>query len=76
MVTPFNVISWAITVGFILTLLVTLAGMVGWVKFKQAKHLDQLFKALVLEVVALAISIFTTGITAQSKYFKEGLIKS
>ena len=71
MVTPFNVISWAITVGFILTLLVTLAGMVGWVKFKQAKHLDQLFKALVLEVVALAISIFTTGITAQSKYFNQ-----
>lgn len=71
MVTPFNVISWAITVGFILTLLVTLAGMVGWVKFKQAKHLDQLFKALVLEVVALAISIFTSGITAQSKYFNQ-----
>lgn len=71
MITPFNVISWAITLGFVLTLLVTLAGMIGWVKFQQQKHLDQLFKVLVLEVVALAISIFTTGISGQSKYFNQ-----
>lgn len=71
MITPLDAITWIIVIGFAVTFLITIAGLIKWVEFKDPKHLDQLIKAVVFQVVALAISIFTASQYGQSKYFNQ-----
>lgn len=67
----FSVMTWVIIGGFVATLVVTLAGLIGWVRFVKPSYLDRLFKVLVLEIVALGISVFTSGMAGSSQYFRQ-----
>ncbi|HEX5135594.1 MAG TPA: hypothetical protein VFY93_01350 [Planctomycetota bacterium] len=53
------VIAWTCVGVFIATALITLLALVRVIRLAEKKYLDRLFKALVLEIVAVCIGIFT-----------------
>ncbi|MEH6550656.1 MAG: hypothetical protein V7744_11775 [Pseudomonadales bacterium] len=66
--TPYDIISWTVIVGFIVVFILTLLGMIGKITFSNPRHLNKLFTVLILEVVALGILIFNDGFSRKDQF--------
>jgi hypothetical protein len=70
------VIAWTCVGIFIATAVITLLALVRVIRLAEKKYLDRLFKALVLEVVAICLGIFTGKIElperVEKRYVEKG----
>lgn len=68
---PFDIISWVIVSAFTVILVITLAGMIGLVKFKYKEHLNKLFIVLIVEIIGMGFLIYTEGKGKHSEYLRQ-----
>jgi hypothetical protein len=52
------VVAWTLVGGFVLTVLLTLASMIGLVKFSDSKQQQKMFYILIVQIVVISVSYF------------------
>lgn len=71
------VVAWTCVGIFIATAVITLLALVRVIRLAEKKYLDRLFKALILEVVAICLGIFTGKIElpkrVETRYVNQGV---